>query len=222
MPVIGTLYANPKDRTKLEGFLNNLIKNLDPDFRGMMLAWLSYIPSLGIYDADVAREILSTRAMPAGLRPRVSAVRAHPRRGLGSGLRTAGSSKHSQKSWLYRQSLRDWLGEGLLISYGDKWHERRHMITPTFHFDARTALQRPAVARIAQTLTCPLRKRGLFSPITSRAWALQILKQFAVVMNEHADIMVNLLGKVADGRTTVDVFEYITRAALGTAIVAAE
>jgi len=41
-------------------------------------------------------------------------------------------------------------------------------------------------------------------------------------MNEHADTMVNLLGKVADGRTTVDVFEYITRAALGTAFVPAE
>ena len=64
MPVIGTLYANPKDRTKHEGFLDNLIKNLDPDFHGMMLAWLSYIPSVGIYDADVAREIISTRAKP--------------------------------------------------------------------------------------------------------------------------------------------------------------
>ena len=43
------------------------------------------------------------------------------------------TSKHSVKSFVYRFLL-PWLGDGLLISKGSKWHTRRHLITPTFHF----------------------------------------------------------------------------------------
>ncbi|XP_057302932.1 cytochrome P450 4V2-like [Hydractinia symbiolongicarpus] len=38
-----------------------------------------------------------------------------------------------KKSSLY-WTLSEWLGSGLLLSYGDKWKQRRRAITPTFHF----------------------------------------------------------------------------------------
>ncbi|XP_067946150.1 cytochrome P450 4V2-like [Watersipora subatra] len=44
-----------------------------------------------------------------------------------------GSSKEIKKSYEYF-SLHPWLGQGLLTSSGDAWRERRHMLTPTFHF----------------------------------------------------------------------------------------
>lgn len=40
---------------------------------------------------------------------------------------------HLKKSWPY-EFLHQWLGQGLLTSDGAKWHSRRKIITPTFHF----------------------------------------------------------------------------------------
>ena len=43
------------------------------------------------------------------------------------------NQQHIKKGTLYNL-LRRWLGLGLLLSTGKKWHSRRKIITPTFHF----------------------------------------------------------------------------------------
>ncbi|CAH0592586.1 unnamed protein product [Chrysodeixis includens] len=44
------------------------------------------------------------------------------------------STKHSEKSVIYN-ILKLWLRDGLLLSKGQKWHERRKILTPAFHFN---------------------------------------------------------------------------------------
>lgn len=44
-----------------------------------------------------------------------------------------GSQQMIRKSRLY-DFIEGWLGRGLLMSWGKKWHSRRKIITPTFHF----------------------------------------------------------------------------------------
>jgi cytochrome P450 len=43
------------------------------------------------------------------------------------------STKNSKKSIFYK-FLQPWLQDGLLLSYGPKWQQRRKLLTPTFHY----------------------------------------------------------------------------------------
>ncbi|EDW87740.1 probable cytochrome P450 4d21 [Drosophila yakuba] len=85
------------------------------------------------------------------------------------------SSTLLKKAQLYR-FLRDFLGDGLLLSTGNKWTSRRKVLAPAFHF--------------------------------------KCLENFVEIMDRNSGIMVEKLRGVADGKTCVDLFKFVSLEAL--------
>ncbi|XP_047545256.1 cytochrome P450 4C1-like [Vanessa atalanta] len=44
------------------------------------------------------------------------------------------STKFNTKGYIY-EFMKPWLNEGLILSNGEKWHQRRKILTPAFHFN---------------------------------------------------------------------------------------
>jgi cytochrome P450 len=61
------------------------------------------------------------------------------------------SSRHSKKGMLYK-CLQPWLGDGLLLSSGEKWSMRRKQLTPAFHHSATLQHSIPLFQRRAEEL----------------------------------------------------------------------
>ncbi|CAB3361808.1 Hypothetical predicted protein [Cloeon dipterum] len=75
---------------------------------------------------DCAREYGEMFVIWVGLRPFVFVQSAEACQPL------LNSSQHIDKSYEYR-FLNDWVGTGLITSSGSKWHNRRKLLTPSFH-----------------------------------------------------------------------------------------
>ncbi|CAH0587872.1 unnamed protein product [Chrysodeixis includens] len=68
-------------------------------------------------------------------------------------------TKNIKKSIFYR-FLRDWLGDGLLLSTGTHWHARRKILTPTFHFNILKSFSIIMEEKVQDLVTMLKTKKG--------------------------------------------------------------
>jgi hypothetical protein len=67
LPLLGTVYTVPRDRTEVERLLQHVGKQYDVQGRGLLGSWIGYIPTLALVDAECIKEVIGTRA-PADTR----------------------------------------------------------------------------------------------------------------------------------------------------------
>ena len=124
----------------------------------------------------------------------------------------SGTSRHAVKNISYR-ILEKWLRTGLLTGSGEKWKERRHLLTPAFHFDVSAPLRNSAAA--ARRAASAKHRHPLPCVGGGDRSRTQTLKRFAPIFNEQADILAHHVSrKGAAGKSELDIFELISLAAL--------
>ncbi|XP_052862797.1 cytochrome P450 4d2-like [Anopheles cruzii] len=101
-------------------------------------------------------------------------------------------AKQTQKSTFY-QFLEVWLGQGLLLSWGDKWFQRRRIITPTFHFNILAAFSEVfnREATVLVEKLAPLANSGrefdIYEPVSLYALNSICLTSMGVDVNAQRD-----------------------------------
>ncbi|XP_072457306.1 cytochrome P450 4F2-like isoform X2 [Notamacropus eugenii] len=82
------------------------LQQLSRLFGGVHICWMGpFIPVVRLYHPDLISPLLKASAVVA------------------------------PKDKFFYSFLEPWLGDGLLLSEGDKWSQHRRMLTPAFHFD---------------------------------------------------------------------------------------
>nr|XP_012613755.1 cytochrome P450 4F5-like [Microcebus murinus] len=91
--------------------------------------------------------------------------------------------------------LRPWLGDGLLLSAGDKWSRHRRMLTPAFHFDILKPYVQIFNQATTSSLAGPCRRPSEYIAATLELSALIMKRHQRVLL--HADLLYHL---TPDGR----------------------
>nr|XP_014271850.1 cytochrome P450 4C1 [Halyomorpha halys] len=102
------------------------------------------------------------------------------------------SAKHIKKGTYDYGFWRPFLGDGLLLSEGAKWHQRRKVLTPTFHFkileDAMTSLVKNAKSLTEQFLATEGKPADIDDIIRSSTLKVILETAMGVKLNTNDEI----------------------------------